>query len=78
MSSMAIMLAWLNKTSNTDVTMKDLKNEAKKMGLNLLRSKDKNTHIKAIASTLLRNEKVSIGSVELHKVCRDDVQLSST
>ena len=52
MSSTGITLAWLNKPAISDVTLHTLKEEAKQLGLNLLHNIDKNTHIKAVMSTL--------------------------
>ena len=76
MTSTAIILAWMNKPTINDVSLQQLKKEAKELGLNLLRNKDKNTHVKAVASTLLSEKKVIISdSVKLDKVCRDDIQL---
>ena len=79
MSSTAIILVWLNKPAISDVTLQALKNEAKQLELKLLRNKDKNTHIRAIASTLLKKKKVIIPeSVDLHKISTEDDQLPST
>ena len=73
----AIILAWLNKPAISDVTLHALTEEAKQLGLNLLRNKDKNTHIKAVASTLLKQRKVTISeSVDLRKISTDDVKLT--
>lgn len=77
MSSTAIILAWLDKPAISDVTLQALKEEAKQLGLNLLCNKDKNTHIKAVASTLLKKGKVTISeSVDLQKISTDDVKLT--
>ena len=77
MLSTAIILAWLDKPAISDVTLQALKEEAKQLGLNLLRNKDKNTHIKAVASTLLKKGKVTISeSVDLQKISTDDVKLT--
>lgn len=52
--------------------------EAKRMGLKLLRNKDKNTFIRAVASTLLREKKVLFPSeVSLNKVTQEDVSMCS-
>lgn len=52
--------------------------EAKGMGLKLLRNKDKNTFIRAVASTLLREKKVLFPSeVSLNKVTQEDVSMCS-
>ena len=77
MLSTAIILAWLDKPAISDVTLQALKEEAKQLGLNLLRNKDKNTHIKAVTSTLLKKGKVTISeSVDLQKISTDDVKLT--
>lgn len=69
MSATAIILAWLGKNSSNEIRLEEPKKEAKRMGLKLLRNKDKNTFIGAVASTLLREKKVLIPSeVSLNKV----------
>lgn len=76
MSATAIILAWLGKNSSNEIRLEDLKKEAKRMGLKLLRNKDKNTFIGAVASTLLREKKVLIPSeVSLNKVTQEDVSM---
>lgn len=69
MSATAIILVWLGKNSSNEIRLEELKKEAKGMGLKLLRNKDKNTFIGAVASTLMREKKVLIPSeVSLNKV----------
>ena len=47
------------------------------MGLTLLRNKDKNTYIRAVASFLVKNKKVSISTgVALDRVSQDDVSVT--
>lgn len=76
MSATAIILAWLGKKSSNEIRLEELKKEAKRMGLKLLRNKDKNTFIGAVASTLLREKKVLIPSeVSLNKVTQEDVSM---
>lgn len=76
MSATAIILAWLGKNSSNEIRLEELKKEAKRMGLKLLRNKDKNTFIGAVASTLLREKKVLIPSeVSLNKVTQEDVSM---
>ena len=76
MSATAIILAWLGKNSSNEIRLEELKKEAKGMGLKLLRNKDKNTFIGAVASTLLREKKVLIPSeVSLNKVTQEDVSM---
>ena len=78
MSATAILLVWFGKNSSNEIRLEALKQEAKRMGLKLLRNKDKNTYIKAVASTLLREEKVSIPpEVSLYKVTQEDVSVCS-
>lgn len=74
MSATAIILVWLGKNSSNEIRLEELKKEAK--GLKLLRNKDKNTFIGAVASTLLREKKVLIPSeVSLNKVTQEDVSM---
>ena len=76
MSATAIILARLGKNSSNEIRLEELKKEAKRMGLKLLRNKDKNTFIGAVASTLLREKKVLIPSeVSLNKVTQEDVSM---
>lgn len=76
MSATAIILVWLGKNSSNEIRLEELKKEAKRMGLKLLRNKDKNTFIGAVASTLLREKKVLIPSeVSLNKVTQEDVSM---
>ena len=76
MSAIAIILAWLGKNSSNEIRLEEPKKEAKRMGLKLLRNKDKNTFIGAVASTLLREKKVLIPSeVSLNKVTQEDVSM---
>lgn len=76
MSATAIILVWLGKNSSNEIRLEELKKEAKGMGLKLLRNKDKNTFIGAVASTLLREKKVLIPSeVSLNKVTQEDVSM---
>lgn len=76
MSATAIILAWLGKNSSNEIRLEELKKEAKGMGLKLLRNKDKNTFIGAVASTLMREKKVLIPSeVSLNKVTQEDVSM---
>lgn len=76
MSATAIILAWLGKNSSNEIRLEELKKEAKRMGLKLLRNKDKNTFLGAVASTLLREKKVLIPSeVSLNKVTQEDVSM---
>ena len=74
-SAEAIILVWLGKVNVFDVhLMKDLRPLAKSLGLKLLRNKDKTTHIRAIASVLLREGKVKT-NVALKSIAKDNVQL---
>lgn len=76
MSATAIILVWLGKNSSNEIRLEELKKETKRMGLKLLRNKDKNTFIGAVASTLLREKKVLIPSeVSLNKVTQEDVSM---
>ena len=74
MSASAVMLVWFGKKASSDIRLADLKKEAKQLGLSLLRNKDKNSFITAVASALIRDKKVEIAAgVDLHKVTQDDV-----
>lgn len=57
--STAILLVWLAKSASHEIRLEELKKEAKKMGLTLLRNKDKNTYVRAVASSLVQ-KKVTI------------------
>ena len=47
------------------------------MGMTLLRKKDKNTYLQAVASFLVQNKKVSIvAGIAFDKVSQDDVSIS--
>ena len=74
MSAIAIVLEWLEKETVSELRMQDLRQESKSLGLRLLRNKDKNTHINAIASTLLKESKVVV-AVPLNRVSRQDVTI---
>ena len=76
MSATAILLVWFGKNSGAEIRLEELKKEAKRMGLTFLCNKDKNTHIKAVASTLLRQKEITIPpEVSLAKVSQDDVSV---
>ena len=78
MSATAVMLTWFGKTACNDIRLADLKREAKVLGLSLLRNKDKNTFMKAVASCLINKKKVEIAAgVDLAKVAQDDVLVIS-
>ena len=49
------------------------------MGLTLLRNKDKNTYIRAVASSLVQKRKVKIiaENVALDRVSQDDVSVTN-
>ena len=77
MSATAILLVWFGKTASNEIRLDDLKKEGKKMGMTLLRNKDKNTYLQAVASFLVKNKKVSIAAgVAFDKVSQDDVSIS--
>lgn len=77
MAATAIILVWLGKETVNEIRLSDLKKEAKSLHLSLLRNKDKDTHIQAVASTLLRQRKVVIADfVEMHRITREDVKIS--
>ena len=46
------------------------------MGLSLLRNKDKNTFIKAVASALVKERKVVLTHSDYTKVTQDDVRIA--
>ena len=72
-SAEAVILIWLGKVTITDVRLtQDLKPIAKELKLKLLRNKDKTTHVRAIASTLLKREFVTV-EVPLGNITRDDI-----
>ena len=74
MSATAILLVWFKKTASNEICLNHLKHEAKQMGI---RNKDKNTYIRAVASSLVQNKKVSIAAgVALDKVSQDDVSVT--
>ncbi|RMX39832.1 hypothetical protein pdam_00023348 [Pocillopora damicornis] len=62
MSATAILLVWFGKTASNEIRLDDLKKEAKSMGMTFLRNKDKNTYLRAVASFLVQNKKVSIAA----------------
>ena len=77
MSATAILLVWFGKTASNEIRLNDLKKEAKNMGMTFLRNKDKNTYLRAVASFLVQNKKVSIAAgVAFDKVSQDDVSIS--
>ena len=76
MSATAILFVWFQKTASNEMRLNHLKHEAKQMGLTLLRTKGKNTYIRAVASFLVKN-KVSIATgVALDRVSQDDVSVT--
>jgi len=46
------------------------------MGSSLLHNKDKNTFMKAVASTLLKDEKVVLSHSDYSKVTQEDVTIA--
>ena len=77
MSATAILLVWFQKTASSEIRLNHLKHEAKQMGLTLLRNKGKDTYIRAVASFLVKNKKVSIATgVALDRVSQDDVSVT--
>ncbi|RMX39833.1 hypothetical protein pdam_00023349 [Pocillopora damicornis] len=63
--------------AGNEIRLDDLKKEAKNMGMTLLRNKDKNTYLQAVASFLVQNKKVSIvAGIAFDKVSQDDVSIS--
>lgn len=69
-------MVWLDRATVNDVHLiKDLKPIAKSLNLKLLRNKDKTAHIRAIASTLLKQGKVKVNA-PLGNITRDDVVLN--
>jgi len=68
-------LVWLDRTINDVHLIKDLRPIAKTLNLKLLRNKDKTSHIRAIASTLLKQEKFNVNA-PLENVTKDDVVLN--
>lgn len=76
LSATAVLLVWFNKTSSSEIQLDDLKKEAEIMGSSLLRKKDKNTFMKAVASTLLKDEKVVLSHSDYSKVTQEDVTIA--
>jgi len=74
-SAETIILVWLDRTINDVHLIKDLRPIAKTLNLKLLRNKDKTSHIRAIASTLLKQEKFNVNA-PLENVTKDDVVLN--
>ena len=78
MSATAILLVSLTKSASHEIRLKELKKEAKKMGLTLLRNKDKNTYIRAVAPSLVQKKKGTIAeNVALDRVSQDDVSVTN-
>lgn len=76
MSTTTILLVWFGKNSSSEIRLEALKQKAKRMGLKLLHNKEKNTYIKAVASTLLQEKKVSVPSeVLLYRLTQEDVSV---
>ena len=74
-SAASIILAWLNRATINDVHLiKDLKPLAKEFNMKLLRNKDKNAHIRGIASFLLNKGRIKV-TASLESITRDDVQI---
>ena len=66
------------KSASREIRLEELKKEAKKMGLTLLRNKDKNTYIQAMASSLVQRKKVKIAeNVALDRASQDDVSVTN-
>lgn len=61
-------------TINDVHLIKDLKPLAKEFNMKLLRNKEKNAHIRAIASILLKKERIKV-TAPLESITRDDVQI---
>lgn len=76
LSATAVLLVWFNKTSSSEIQLDDLKKEAEIMRSSLLRKKDKNTFMKAVASTLLKDEKVVLSHSDYSKVTQEDVTIA--
>ena len=78
MSATAILLVWLAKSASHEIRLEELKKEAKKMGLTLLRNKDKNAYIRAVAPSLVQKKKGTIAeNVALDRVSQDDVSVTN-
>lgn len=74
-SAESIILVWLDRATINDVHLiKDLKPLAKEFNMKLLRNKEKNAHIRAIASILLNKGKIKV-TAPLESITRDDVQI---
>lgn len=72
-SAEAVLLVWLGKATMHDVKLdKDLKPLARQFKLKLLRNKDKNMHVRAIASTLIERGLVLV-TTNLNNVSREAV-----
>ena len=72
-SAEAVLLVWLGKATMHDVKLdKDLKPLARQFNLKLLRNKDKNMHVRAIASTLIERGLVLV-TTNLNNVSREAV-----
>lgn len=76
LSASAVLLVWFNKKCSSEIRLEDLKKQAKEMGLSLLRNKDKNTFIKAVASALIKEKKVVLTQSDYTKVTQDDVKIA--
>lgn len=68
-----MLLVWLGKATMHDVKLdKDLKPLARQFNLKLLPNKDKNMHVRAIASTLIERGLVLV-TTNLNNVSREAV-----
>ena len=68
-----MLLVWLGKATMHDVKLdKDLKPLARQFNLKLLQNKDKNMHVRAIASTLIERGLVLV-TTNLNNVSREAV-----
>ena len=78
LSASAVLLVWFNKKCSCEITLEDLKKQAKEMGLSLLCNKDKNKIIKALAlaSALIKEKKVVLTQSDYTKVTQDDVKIA--
>ena len=69
-----MIVAWLDRATINDVHLiNDLKPLAKEFNMKLLRNKEKTAHIRAIASILLKIERIKV-KAPLERISRDDVQ----